>query len=346
MAETKRTVFVASQYLNAVASILEKSLPDVDVHVVTFQNSVPGIVDPNLQVSQDDIKQLRGAEILITDSFVIGQLMVHLPKLKWIQTGSAGVDPLIKLAKSAAITSNNPPSFIVTRFTGDTFASLMFEYSFCFIVNYERGFLKQIPLKSSRSWSALKSQAPQNYRMVRELTIAILGIGSIGSRLAEKFRNHGTRVIGYGRRERPEPDIKQLGLDYYSTSLESVLSSCDYVISVLPHTPGTAGLLNEKFSFCQKSPVFINLGRGSVVDTNYLLQSLDQKLISHAVLDVFEQEPLPESSPLWTHEHVTITPHVSCETRPSDVAAVFTENLRKFDAGEAMDHVFDWQQLY
>lgn len=341
-----RTVVVASQYLNSVVPFLEVLLPDVHIKAVTFENAIPGEVKPDLQMTARDMEALQETEILITDSFVIGQLLYQLPRLKWIQACSAGLDPVTKYVTPELLTARGLPPFVLTRFTGDSFASLMFEYCFCFIVNYERGFLKQIPLKSSCSWSALKCHAPESYRMVHELTIAILGTGSIGSRVANAFRKHGSRTIGYGRRARTVAELPALGLDSYSTNLQSVLSSCDYIISILPHTPETAGILNGMFSYCQKKPVFISLGRGSVVQTDYLLQSLEEELLSYAVLDVFEQEPLPDSSPLWTHEKVSITPHVSCETRPQVVAKVFIENYRLFQENKTMNNVFDWKHLY
>ena len=335
-----------SQYVNPVVPHLQALLPGVSIKAVTFENAIPGEVRPDLQITAEDMEALQETEILITDSYVIGHLLYKLPKLKWIQASSAGLDPLTNFLKKDVLEARGPPGCILTRFTGDSFASFMFEYCFCFIVNYERGFLKQIALKSTHSWSHLKSLAPANYRMVDELTIAILGTGSIGSRLANAFRKHGSRTVGYARRERTAAEVEKLGLDSYSTDLESVLSAADYIVSILPHTPATAGLLNGKFSCCKKKPVFINLGRGSVVQTDYLLQSLDQGLVAHAVLDVFEQEPLPDTSPLWAHERVTITPHVSCQTRPQVVAGVFAENYRLFTANMTMKHVFDWEQLY
>lgn len=344
--EPKKTVFVASQFVNSVGPFLAALLPDVCVKIVNFENAVAGELRPNFVVTQSDFEELQEAEVLITDSFVIGQLIYRLPKIRWVQATSAGLDPLTKFMTQDIVAAHPFPKCVVTRFTGDSFAGLMFEYCFCFMVNYERGFLKQIQSKSTRSWSTLRSHVPPNYRMVHELKIAILGIGSIGSRLAAAFRQHGTRTIGFGRKARNASELQQLGLDEYSTDLSAVLSSCDYVISILPYSPATVGLLNDKFSSCKKKPVFINLGRGSVVQTDYLIQSLDDELISHAVLDVFEQEPLPETSPLWAHEKVTITPHVSCETRPQTVAEVFAENYRLFNYSQTMNHVFDWEKLY
>lgn len=343
---TIRSVVVASQFLESMVPLLHNHLPDVTFTFMKFENAVPGRVDMDLKVTQKDIEALQDAEYMIIDSMVIGQLVYKLPKLKWMQACAAGLDSVTSAVTPQVVASRGVPNFILTRYSGHSFATLMFEYCFCYIVNYERGFLKQIELKSSRSWSTLKSHCPPAYRMVHELTIAVLGIGAIGSRLATKFKQHGCRVLGFGRRDRLEDEIREMGLDSYSTSVQQVLSTCDYVINVMPFTEATVSFLNGKFEFCKKKPVFINLGRGSVVDTEYLVQSLDNGLLSHAVLDVFETEPLPPSSPLWTHDKVTITPHVSCETRAQEVATLFVENLRLFESGKPLNHVYNWCENY
>ena len=346
MSSDALVVAVASQYLNGAADLLQKSLPDLRFVAVCFENAIPGQVIVDLQVTEGDIQRLQEADVLVTDSFVVAQLAYRLPRLKWMQACAAGIDSLTRMLTPDFVAAHGVPPFTLTRFSGLPYARLMHEYCFCFIVSIERGFEKQLLSRSTRSWSALKACSPASYRQLHELTIAILGVGSIGSTLASMFRNHGSRVIGFGRRSRTELEWQGLGFDAYYTDLESALQTSDYVINVMPHTPATAGLLNEKFSSCLRRPVFINLGRGSVVLTDYLIKSLDEGLLSHAVLDVFETEPLPASSPLWTHAKVTLTPHVSCETRVQDVCQVFLENYHLFARKKPMKQIFDWNKLY
>ena len=341
-----RTVHVATQGLESVLPLLEVLLPDVAFKLITFENAVPGDVKVDIKLTEQDLKSLHDAEILITDNFVIGQLLYQLPKLKWLQACYNGIDSAVNALTPDVVSQSGLPAFVLTRFSGDLYANLMFEYCFCFIVNLERGFLNQICEKKSCSWSLMRSFAPKSYRLVHELTIAVLGAGSIGTRVARNFQRLGSRTTVYGRRERSSDEIRASGLDSYSNCLEDVIANCDYIISILPHTPATTGLLNGKFASCRKSPVFINLGRGSVVGTEYLIQSLDEGIVSYAVLDVFEQEPLPEDNPLWKHEKVSITPHVSCITRPEDVAKVFVDNFHLFVNNKPMNDVVDWRQLY
>ncbi len=92
--------------------------------------------------------------------------------------------------------------------------------------------------------------------------------------------------------------------------------------------------------------VFINVGRGSVVDEAALLDALDQKEIQHAFLDVFIQEPLPENNPLWRHPSVTVTPHISAHSFPQQVFALFADNYLRWQRGEPLESVVDMERGY
>ena len=119
--------------------------------------------------------------------------------------------------------------------------------------------------------------------------------------------------------------------------MKEVLPQADFVVSVLPSTTATRGFFrDEHFQQMKNSAVFLNIGRGDAVSSETVLKALDEGEVSHAVLDVLEQEPLPPDSPLWSHEKVTITPHVSGHSPhylPRAVA-IFEENLKKYLAGE------------
>ena len=132
--------------------------------------------------------------------------------------------------------------------------------------------------------------------------------------------------------------------------LGNFLSQCDYVVSVLPSTPQTRGLLaGDALSPCAaRRPVLINVGRGDLIPDEAIVHALDQNWISHYVGDVFVPEPLPTSSPLWSHPKVTVTPHISAVTQPSDVADAFGSNLARFerDGTASLSHVFDWEAGY
>lgn len=183
----------------------------------------------------------------------------------------------------------------------------MFEYCLSSMIAHERGFLKHQANQKTKDWTLMKSVTPSRYRLVSELKITILGVGSIGGVVSSLFRSMGCKnIIGYSKSEKDRSYLDSIGVGAFSTDLVSVLTDTDYIICILPDTPSTRGLLNyEKLSACKgRSTVLINLGRGSLIKEAELIRSLDDGLLSLAVLDVFEVEPLPVESKLWTHEKV------------------------------------------
>ena len=153
------------------------------------------------------------------------------------------------------------------------------------------------------------------------LTIGILGLGDIGQTLAQACKALGMTVWGVGRRDKSD---RQELVDHYTTlsRFPEVLQSCDYVCNILPSTTATKNLLsgNVLESGKDKRPVFINIGRGDVIDEKSLIHALNEGWISGAILDVFEVEPLPKESALWKMPQVIITPHVGAVSFPEEVS--------------------------
>ena len=120
----------------------------------------------------------------------------------------------------------------------------------------------------------------------------------------------------------------------------------DYVVSVLPSTPETTCLFNRRsFSWMKPSAFIINVGRGTLIDEDELIKSLDDGLLAGAILDVMQTEPLPESSPLWVHEKVILTPHIS-GWHLGDAIRDIAENYRRLQSGEALLNLVDRQIGY
>ena len=128
------------------------------------------------------------------------------------------------------------------------------------------------------------------------------------------------------------------------------LAEADFYVAVLPSTPQTRGLLDGgALAPCApKKPTLINCGRGDLLSEQSIISALDGGQLSHYVGDVFAPEPLDAASPLWRHPEVTVTPHNSAVTQPSDVAAAFEANLARYEAGgvDALEHVFNWESGY
>ena len=195
------------------------------------------------------------------------------------------------------------------------------------------------------------------------MTLVVLGCGDIGRCIGKVAKVFGMRVIGYVRtlpsndehhrsRSDDAASASASDVDEYTTDLTYALQSGDYIVSVLPSTPETRGLLsNDVLSIASKekgglSPVFINVGRGDVINEKSLLKALDEQWISGAILDVFEEEPLPTDSKLWSRSDVIVSPHVSGLTQSSDVPKVFLTNYQRYIDGKELNFVVDWNKGY
>ncbi len=146
-----------------------------------------------------------------------------------------------------------------------------------------------------------------------------------------------------------------------------LLGQCDYICNILPHTEQTTNILGgsvlesckgderDSCGLCHlhqsplipdKKPTLVNVGRASIISDDDLLHALDQEWLGQVILDVFWKEPLSKGHPLWRHPKVLITPHCAAMSRPKAVAECFAENLRRYEAGENLNHVFDWERGY
>jgi len=165
--------------------------------------------------------------------------------------------------------------------------------------------------------------------------------------VAQKLKLFGATIWGMAR-SAPKERLPYLDERRTVDGLPEILKNCDYVINVLPATRDTVGLLNGNvLQHCQaKNAVFINVGRGSVIRETDLVNALEQKWISAAILDVFEKEPLPKESKLWCFPQVTISPHNSAVTLPQNVAKLFAANYARYVNEESMINVFDFDKGY
>lgn len=194
------------------------------------------------------------------------------------------------------------------------------------------------------------AQEQMRYRSYQPLTIGILGLGDIGQAIGLLLKTAGFRVAGFKRNVDPEEVRTTLAKSAHQVTndLDAVLAQADYVVNVLPSTPATRYLLTEeKLAACHaKKPVLINVGRGDVIAEETIVSALDKGILSKAVLDVFETEPLPKSSKLWAHPKVLLTPHVSALSLPEDVADVFVRNLDLFLSKQELLYSVEWSKGY
>jgi glyoxylate/hydroxypyruvate reductase A len=170
-------------------------------------------------------------------------------------------------------------------------------------------------------------------------SVGILGLGSLGAVTARALANLGFRVSGWSRRAKSIDGVRCYA---GAENLGEFLAASEIFVCLLPLTRATRGIANAEFFQCMRpGSVFINLGRGAHVVERDLLQALDQGHLRHAILDVFENEPLPREHRFWTHPRVTVSPHSASMANPDSASEFVAENLRRLREGESLLGIVD-----
>jgi phosphoglycerate dehydrogenase-like enzyme len=362
---SRPTVTVFSS-IPGIAQSLRDADPNLPLQIVQDEAALcgyGGTVEFNPSALSNETKSiLQQAEILISEPAVVSSLLDYdrfaLSSLKWCQSTYAGVDPLFKSSFFSSSQSTIP--WKLTRFAG-CFGPPIAEWCLSRIIEHERNFSATANDQLQKSWAGSRDRVT-NYRYLSSMTLTILGCGDIGRCIAKAAKAFGMKTVGYVRTKdsRTTADDNEEaaagGVDEYTTDLTRALQSGDYIVSVLPSTPETRGLLSndvlaaastEKGGSC---PVFINVGRGDVIDEESLLSALDKEYISGAILDVFIEEPLPTNSELWSRSNVIVSPHVSGLTQSSDVPKVFLSNYQRYVENDCttteLKFLVDWKKGY
>ncbi|KKR33141.1 MAG: hypothetical protein UT63_C0023G0004 [Candidatus Gottesmanbacteria bacterium GW2011_GWC2_39_8] len=258
-------------------------------------------------------------------------------KLKWVHVESAGAQDI-----SAALRHTD---IIVTNSSGVhpiPIAEHVFGLLLMFTRKLNNAYKRQL---EKQKWEKSYTLFP-----VEELsgkTMGIVGYGRIGKRIAEVAKSFGMKVIAI-KHETQKEDI-HADQFYKSEDLDILLAESDVLVNALPLTPETKGLFNlDKFKLMKRSAYFVNIGRGKTVIEKDLIQALKEEIIRGAGLDVFEEEPLLPSSPLWNLENVIITPHFAGWTPryAERVIDIFCQNLEAYMKNEKMPNFVDKQRGY
>jgi len=160
--------------------------------------------------------------------------------------------------------------------------------------------------------NAWEKQGREHLRSLYGSTVGIVGLGYIGQALATRCKAMGMRVLGYRRKDEPIDGVDKIYTSVEAGGLEKLLEQSDYVVLALPLTNESYHLMTERtLAYMKPSAHLINIARGDVVDETALISALETNMIAGAGLDVFSQEPLPETSPLWSLPNVLITPHTN-----------------------------------
>ncbi len=260
-------------------------------------------------------------------------LLKTLPNLRLIISIGAGVDHLLRDAEL--------PHVPIVRYVDSDLTQRMVEYVALNVLYHHRRMSEFRTLQTQKIWKYLPEPA------AHELSIGIMGLGVLGSACSNALKPFGYRLAGFSRAAK-----SLAGMTCYAgrAGLDDFLAATDMLVVLLPLTPETRGILDRalirKLSQGRRSgrlpgPVLINAGRGGLQHDADILACLDAGELYAASLDVFESEPLPHSSPLWSHPRVVITPHIAAESTPAVIARYTLQQMRREENGEALLNLVD-----
>jgi phosphoglycerate dehydrogenase-like enzyme len=261
------------------------------------------------------------------------ELLAAAPNVKWFQAPSAGVDFVHGLPGFAE-------SDVTLTNTKGAHAASIAEHAFSLLLALTRG------LPATGDWQKQKHWGREaGYRMPKEIrgsTVGIIGYGAIGRQIAEIARAFGMSVLALDRHVGPGDEFVEriAAID----ELHSVLGQSDVVMVTAPYTPETHHLIDEQaFNAIKRGAYLIVVSRGGIVDENALVAALADGRVAGAGLDVLEQEPLPETSPLWGLPNVIITPHLagSSDQKERRCVEILVDNLNRYRRGEPLNNVVD-----
>lgn len=278
-----------------------------------------------------DLIEARLEDIEVAAGSFPRDLMKRAARLRWFQQWGAGADWLIKHPELVE------KDFILTNVSG-VHAVPISEHIFAYLLAFARGFPKALRDQAANRW-------PEDRGAFFELagqTMLLLGTGAIGARTAKLAQAFEMRIKGV--RRNPDKAVPHVDEMVALDDLHGALPDADVVVLTLPLTKDTRHIIAEPELRAMKgSAHLVNIGRGGLIHEADLVRALQEGWIAGAGLDVFEEEPLPESSPLWSLGNVILTPHTSGDTPRYDERAleIFLPNLRRYRAGEALTHVVD-----
>ncbi|MBC2321226.1 D-2-hydroxyacid dehydrogenase [Listeria booriae] len=257
-------------------------------------------------------------------SDITEEVLERATNLRWLMVFSAGIEEL----PHAKLQEKN---ITVTNVRG-IHAIPMAEFAFSYMLSY----VKQLPHFAAKQQEHQWGRADHQISELANQTLIIVGTGAIGTQIAHLAKAFQMKVIGInttGKQKAPFDKTVQ------TKDITTVLPEADFIISILPETNATKGFYQKHhFQTMKKSAVFINIGRGSAITEEVLVDIAKQQTIAHMYLDVTPIEPLPENHALWSFPNVTITPHVSAHSprylyRSFDI---WLENLERFQKQEPL----------
>jgi glyoxylate/hydroxypyruvate reductase A len=293
------------KYLEEWLQLLKSQLPDYEIYVW-----------PNV----GDETQI---DVLMTWKHPPGVLR-RFCNTKLIISLGAGVDYLVGDPDISAAVP-------IVRLVATGLSVQMAEYVTLAVLLFQRRFLDYLDLQKSHQWQCLPVPSADRF------TVGIMGMGVLGSYVAEKLRAFSFSIRAWSRTPK---DIEGIESFYGNAQLATFLSQCRVLVCLLPLTNETAGILQASlFAALPQGAFLINVARGKHLVEKDLIQALESGQIAGACLDVFQQEPLSTASPLWSHPRVIVTPHISAVTMPGDVIEQVVDSIHRLESGTPLKNI-------
>ena len=270
------------------------------------------------------------ADVLLGSISFPAHLLAHAQRLRWIQVTGAGVDRFLA-------SGGLPDGVILTR-ADVAFGDQIAEYVIGHLLAVTQRIREVVTLQSSRRWK------PLTLSWLKGRTLGVAGVGSIGRAVAARAAGLGMNTVGLARTSRAVPGIDSV---YGPDRLREFLAELDVLALCVPRTSETEGMIGRaELDSMKETAILVNVARGAVVDQAALIDALRSGRLAHAILDVFETEPLAKDSPLWTMENVTVTSHHAGLNIPEHIAGFFLENLRRFRENLPLQGIVDPKRGY
>ncbi|MBK8420491.1 D-2-hydroxyacid dehydrogenase [Candidatus Villigracilis saccharophilus] len=268
-------------------------------------------------------------DIVLGEPSLIKTALASVPALIWAQSIWAGIEPLVGPASRR--------DYILTNARG-VFGELMSEYVIGYLLAHERKIFQRHEAQMNKQWE------DSDTGTLRGKTIGLLGVGSIGAEVALTAKFFGMNVRGYTRDSEISAHVDSY---FHGDDLLKFASGLDYLVNILPNTKDTRKIINADLLHVLPShALVINVGRGPAVDESALLDALNQNKIAGAVLDVFEQEPLPKDHPFWTTPNLLMTFHTAAPSLAEDITNIFIENYELLLEDKPLKYRVDFEKGY
>mmetsp|Transcript_4304 Transcript_4304/g.7910 ORF Transcript_4304/g.7910 Transcript_4304/m.7910 type:complete len:420 (+) Transcript_4304:133-1392(+) len=340
---------ISPESMQREARILSLSGPDDKANVALHGGPLPmGAKLLGIGETLADFDQYRSAKpnvLFVSPScpramVQLPMVLAAFPTIEWVHVRSAGIDFVV---------SDEFAEFRdkveVTNAKGQ-FSSSLAEYVMMACSYFAKNLPRLMQQQRKKQWS------PYDIEELRGKTMGIVGYGDIGKSCAKLATIYGMRVVALRRRPYLSKDDPLCDVVYGTdkASLNQLMSESDYIVCSAPSTVETRGMVNaDAFANVKKNAVFINLGRGPVVDEDALIKALKSGQLKGAALDVFKEEPLPSDNELWNLDNILISPHNMDQTKTfmNEATEFFVnENLPRFICGEDLLNPVDIEEGY